>query len=102
MFPEVASLGLAASAAAAPLGWSSTAQLAAGWFLVGLVGYLSRPVVRNMAAKKQAMNRTFEPLRLVNTYGAFGSVSKVGTPRMIQQYNDTMIFPPDWGMLRKV
>ena len=23
------------------------------------------------------MNRTFEPLRIVNTYGAFGSISKV-------------------------
>ncbi|CAM9866981.1 unnamed protein product [Ascophyllum nodosum] len=91
MFPEVASLGLAASAAAAPLGWSSTAQLAAGWFLVGLVSYLSRPVVRNMAAKKQAMNRTFEPLRLVNTYGAFGSVSKIRPEIIIMgafQYED--------------
>ncbi|CAN0269248.1 unnamed protein product [Laminaria digitata] len=30
-----------------------------------------------MASKKQSMNRTFEPLRIVNTYGAFGSISKV-------------------------
>ncbi|CBJ31503.1 conserved unknown protein [Ectocarpus siliculosus] len=48
----------------------------ASWFLVGVVGCLSAPVVRNMASKKQSMNRAFEPLRIVNTYGAFGSISK--------------------------
>lgn len=47
------------------------------WFVVGLVGCLSAPVVANMASKKQSMNRAFEPLRIVNTYGAFGSISKV-------------------------
>ena len=56
---------------------SSIARTGVSWFIVGLVGSLSTPVVRNMASKKQSMNRTFEPLRIVNTYGAFGSVSKV-------------------------
>lgn len=76
MFPKT-SLSLAVSAASSPVGWSSFAQTTMSWFLFGLVGYLSTPVVLNMAAKKQSMNRTFEPLRLVNTYGAFGSISKV-------------------------
>lgn len=54
----------------------SIPRSAASWFLVGFVACLSSPVVRNMASQKQTMNRTFEPFRIVNTYGAFGSVSK--------------------------
>jgi hypothetical protein len=49
------------------------------------------PVV-NMVSRRQVMNRSFDPLHLVNTYGAFGSVSRIryevvvegtldGTPR---------------------
>lgn len=56
---------------------STIPRSAASWFIFGLVVCLSTPVVRNMASKKQTMNRIFEPLRIVNTYGAFGSVSKV-------------------------
>lgn len=41
-----------------------------------LIGYLSIPVVSNLLSPRQAMNTSFEPLRLVNTYGAFGSVTK--------------------------
>ncbi|MBW3562174.1 MAG: lipase maturation factor family protein [Actinobacteria bacterium] len=32
--------------------------------------------VRNMASPGQAMNRSFNPFHLVNTYGAFGSITK--------------------------
>ncbi|MDR3084225.1 MAG: lipase maturation factor family protein, partial [Streptomyces sp.] len=40
-----------------------------------LVVFLSyRPVV-NMVSRRQVMNRSFDPLHLVNTYGAFGSIS---------------------------
>ncbi|GAA5164392.1 lipase maturation factor family protein [Ornithinimicrobium tianjinense] len=45
--------------------------------LTGLVLVLSRRPVLNMLSPHQAMNASFDPLRLVNTYGAFGSVSKV-------------------------
>ena len=37
-----------------------------------LVAYLSMPVVMNLISSNQAMNTSFEPFRLVNTYGAFG------------------------------
>ncbi|MDL2076081.1 lipase maturation factor family protein [Streptomyces sp. GXMU-J15] len=48
--------------------------------------------VRNMISRRQVMNRSFDPLHLVNTYGAFGSVTRIrhevviegtadGTPR---------------------
>jgi hypothetical protein len=40
-----------------------------------LVAYLSIPVVANlMDAKRQSMNRNYDFLQLVNTYGAFGRV----------------------------
>ncbi|MCS0637407.1 lipase maturation factor family protein [Streptomyces sp. LP05-1] len=32
---------------------------------------------RNLLSRNQAMNRSFDPLHLVNTYGAFGSVGRV-------------------------
>ncbi|MFJ5533875.1 lipase maturation factor family protein [Streptomyces sp. NPDC093261] len=37
---------------------------------------LSYHPVRNMISRAQIMNRSFDPLHLVNTYGAFGSVSR--------------------------
>jgi len=44
---------------------------------VFLIGYLSIPVVENLlqwGGSRQQMNASFNSLRLVNTYGAFGSV----------------------------
>jgi hypothetical protein len=40
------------------------------------VGLLSIPPVLNMLSSGQAMNASFEPIHLVNTYGAFGSVTR--------------------------
>ncbi|MFE5295733.1 lipase maturation factor family protein [Streptomyces sp. NPDC056632] len=37
----------------------------------------SRHPVRNLLSRRQAMNRSFDPLHLVNTYGAFGTVGRV-------------------------
>ncbi|GHE94708.1 lipase maturation factor family protein [Streptomyces griseoluteus] len=56
---------------AAPL-WYEVLVLALGVVLLALS---SRPVL-NMVSRRQVMNRSFDPLRLVNTYGAFGSVSR--------------------------
>ena len=62
---------------------SATAfQPAPAWFnvavaaLIMVVVILSWWPVRNMASPRQAMNASFNPFRLVNTYGAFGSVSR--------------------------
>lgn len=41
-----------------------------------LVAKLSIPVVKNLSSSKQIMNGSFDPLRLINTYGAFGTVSE--------------------------
>ena len=60
----------------------SAYQPAPIWFniavvvLVVLILILSWWPVRNMASPRQAMNASFNPFRLVNTYGAFGSVSR--------------------------
>lgn len=40
------------------------------------IAFLSIPVVINLMSPSQHMNTSFEPLRIVNTYGAFGSVTK--------------------------
>ncbi|PIN88326.1 hypothetical protein AB205_0154450, partial [Aquarana catesbeiana] len=37
-----------------------------------LIAYLSIPVVVNLMSSRQLMNTSFNPLRIVNTYGAFG------------------------------
>jgi len=42
----------------------------------GLVIFLSIPPVTNMISPTQMMNASFEPFHLVNTYGAFGSVTR--------------------------
>ncbi|MEU8953332.1 lipase maturation factor family protein [Streptomyces sp. NPDC048518] len=38
---------------------------------------LSYRPVRNLLSRRQVMNTSFDPLHLVNSYGAFGSVSRV-------------------------
>ncbi len=50
--------------------------VAAGAFAV-LVAVLSIAPVENLLSERQVMNTSFDPLKLVNTYGAFGSVGKV-------------------------
>eukprot|EP01094_Clydonella_sp_ATCC50884_P000552 TRINITY_DN10428_c0_g1_i1.p1 TRINITY_DN10428_c0_g1~~TRINITY_DN10428_c0_g1_i1.p1 ORF type:complete len:561 (+),score=147.88 TRINITY_DN10428_c0_g1_i1:105-1787(+) len=44
--------------------------------LLLLVLYLSAPPVVNMLSANQSMNMSYDPLRLVNTYGAFGTVGR--------------------------
>ncbi|MGC0335951.1 lipase maturation factor family protein [Streptomyces sp. SLBN-8D4] len=57
---------------AAPL-WYEVTVLAVAALLLAL----SYHPVRNMISRSQIMNRSFDPLHLVNTYGAFGSVSRI-------------------------
>ncbi|MER6346324.1 lipase maturation factor family protein [Streptomyces sp. NPDC001595] len=60
------------SVASAPL-WYVVVVLA----VAALLLFLSHRPVANMISRGQIMNRSFDPLHLVNTYGAFGSVSRV-------------------------
>jgi hypothetical protein len=65
-----------------PVRTTSTFEATPGWFtvavlaLAAIVAALSWWPVRNMASPRQAMNASFNPFRLVNTYGAFGSVGR--------------------------
>ena len=54
----------------------SRGQTIAAWTLVALVSVLSYGPVANLLADRQIMNTSFDPLDLVNTYGAFGSVGR--------------------------
>ncbi|XP_006873988.1 PREDICTED: lipase maturation factor 1 [Chrysochloris asiatica] len=52
--------------------------------LAALIGCLSVPVVLNLLSSQQVMNVSFNPLRIVNTYGAFGSITKERTEVILQ------------------
>ena len=54
----------------------SRAMENAGWAVAALIGILSIQPVTNMLSPRQIMNTSFDPLNLVNTYGAFGSVGR--------------------------
>jgi hypothetical protein len=64
--------GVTRGPSAAPL-WYEIVVLAVA---AGLVALSYRPA-RNLVSRRQVMNRSFDPLHLVNTYGAFGSVSRL-------------------------
>jgi hypothetical protein len=72
------------------------------WFegLVVLLAFvivvLSWFPVRNLLSPSQAMNRSFDPFRLVNTYGAFGSVSRVRDEVVIEGSNADSPTDSDW------
>jgi hypothetical protein len=63
--------------AAASFGGSHFALRALRAFALAVVAWRSLPVVENLFfAERQAMNASYDPLHLVNTYGAFGSVGR--------------------------
>ncbi|MBS2012991.1 MAG: lipase maturation factor family protein [Deltaproteobacteria bacterium] len=62
------------------------ARIARGYALV--VALLSVPVIVNLCSSQQAMNQSYEPLGIVNTYGAFGSVTRVRHEVVLQGTSD--------------
>jgi energy-coupling factor transporter transmembrane protein EcfT len=60
--------------------------------LLGLILMLSKPVVDNLLQRggknRQLMNASFDSFRIVNTYGAFGSVGKARYEPIIQISDD--------------
>ncbi|AXK37075.1 lipase maturation factor family protein [Streptomyces armeniacus] len=57
--------------------------------VTALVAVLSYRPVRNLLSRRQQMNRSFDSLHLVNTYGAFGSVTRVRHEIVIEGTDDT-------------
>ena len=82
-----------------PISPPATLQASPGWYqamaltLVAVVAVLSYRPVRNLVSRRQLMNTSFEPLRLVNTYGAFGSVTRVRHEIVIEATVDDHLGP---------
>ena len=54
------------------------------WTWAAIAGILSIAPTLNMLSPQQLMNSSFEPLHLVNTYGAFGSITRVRNEIVIE------------------
>ncbi|MFG2639737.1 lipase maturation factor family protein [Streptomyces sp. NPDC048370] len=64
------------------------------WFVVvvvavtALVLFRSYRPVRNLLSRRQAMNRSYDPFHLVNTYGAFGTVGRIRDEIVVEGTDD--------------
>jgi hypothetical protein len=76
--------GTVAATAPAPPFYLSVASVA----LALVVLALSVRPVRNMLSESQVMNTSFDPLNLVNTYGAFGSITRERYEVVVQGTRD--------------
>jgi len=74
---------------AAPAGWQQATVAA----LVVLVAALSVRPALNLVGRRQLMNASFDPLRLVNTYGAFGAITRVRREVVLEGTDDPLPGP---------
>ena len=58
-----------------------------------VVGLLSIQPVMNLLSSRQAMNLSFDPFHLVNTYGAFGSITRERNEIILEGTRDAVITP---------
>jgi hypothetical protein len=58
------------------------------WIWTAIVGLLSIAPTLNMLSASQVMNTSYDPLHLVNTYGAFGSITKIRNEIVIEGTDD--------------
>jgi hypothetical protein len=63
------------------------------WVCAGIVGLLSVGPALNMLSSQQLMNSSFEPLHLVNTYGAFGSITRTRNEIVVEGTADAAPTP---------
>jgi Lipase maturation factor len=78
-----------AHVATAPLFWLDVLVVA----VTVLVLALSYRPARNLVSPSQVMNASFDPLRLVNTYGAFGSIERERFEVVVEGTADERIGP---------
>ncbi len=82
-----AALGRRSASRRQPHAPPSRPMLITAWTVTGIIALLSIQPVLNMLSRRQIMNTSFDPLELVNTYGAFGSV---GQERLNVVFEGTM------------
>ncbi len=66
------------------------------WLVVGVtivIVLLSYRPARNLLSRRQLMNSSFDPLHLVNTYGAFGSITKERHEVAIEGTDEVVLTP---------
>ncbi|MET7485372.1 lipase maturation factor family protein [Streptomyces sp. NPDC005538] len=66
--------------------WYETVVLAVSAVLL----WLSRRPVLNMISRRQIMNCSFDPLHLVNTYGAFGTIGRIRHEVVVEGTTDAV------------
>lgn len=84
-FAKLFSVPLSGAASLTPLHRACVAALAL------VVAILSVPAVRNMMSSHQVMNTSFEPLHLVGTYGAFGSITRQRFEIVVEGTSDNAV-----------
>ncbi|MCX5384076.1 lipase maturation factor family protein [Streptomyces sp. NBC_00083] len=78
----------APSPAGSPLWYETVVALVAALVLV-----LSYRPARNLLSRRQLMNTAYEPFHVVNSYGAFGSISRIRHEVVIEGTADEVITP---------
>ena len=78
-------------AAPPPLMAEAGAHRIAVGVVAAIVAVLSINPVLNLLSSRQMMNTSFEPLHLVNTYGAFGSITRTRAEIVIEGTDDPAI-----------
>jgi hypothetical protein len=69
--------------------------------VVAVVAVLSYWPVRNLLGRRQLMNAAFNPLQLVNTYGAFGTVTRSRDEVIVEGTRDEELGPStEWQEYR--
>ena len=61
------------------------------YLLAAVVAFLSVAPTLNMLSSSQVMNTSFEPLHLVNTYGAFGTVTRTRYEIVIEGTDESSV-----------
>lgn len=82
-----------------PLASGAAAQSLPAWYgvlvlaVTLLVAALSYRPARNLVSRRQLMNSSFDPLHLVNTYGAFGSVTRERYEIVVEGTDEPVLTP---------
>jgi len=79
-----------------------TVHEAGRWHKFAVLGYAAvvvllsiRPAI-NLVSSRQLMNASFEPLHLVNTYGAFGSIGRTRYEIIVEGSGDPAMLDGSW------